>query len=56
MREPLWAAWIVELSGASSIRAQAAPQIDSALRHYRWDRLYSSTFFIAVTLGAVARQ
>lgn len=46
MREPLWAAWIVTLSGSAEIHRDAMPEIAAALAHYRWDRLYSSTFFI----------
>ncbi len=52
MREPLWAAWVVERSGNAEIQAEAAAEISAALRHYRWDRLYSGTFFISTLLGA----
>jgi hypothetical protein len=56
MREPLWAAWVVELSDAPSIRSQAAPEIAAALQHYRWHRLYSSTFFIVVALSGMTNN
>jgi hypothetical protein len=52
MREPLWAAWIVALSGNAQIQQQAAAEVAAALQHYRWDRLYSSTFFIVTALGS----
>ncbi len=51
MREPLWAAWIVTLAGNAEISAAAADDIRAALTHYRWDRLYSSTFFIVTVMG-----
>ena len=51
MREPLWAAWVVRLAGNRSIEELAMPDIESALRHYHWHRLDSSTFFIVVALG-----
>lgn len=50
MREPLWAAWIVSLSGNADIQREARSEIAAALTHYRWDRLYSSTFFITTAL------
>ncbi len=47
MRDPLFAAWIVALSGNASIIAGARPDIRGALTHYRWDRLHTCLFFMA---------
>jgi hypothetical protein len=54
MREPLWAAFIVQRSGNEALMAAARPDITGALRHYRWSKLYSSTFFIAMLLDPKA--
>jgi hypothetical protein len=51
MREPLWAAWVVEAAGNAQIRVEAGAEIAAALQHYRWDRLYSSSFFIVTALN-----
>jgi hypothetical protein len=49
MREPLWAAWIVSLDPEAKHWEAALPEIEMALCHYDWRRLYSATFLI-VTL------
>ncbi len=50
MREPLWAAWIVKLADIPALRDTARAEREAALTHYRWDRLYSGTFFIVAAL------
>lgn len=47
MRDPLFAAWIVALSGNASIIRSVNGDIDGALRHFRWETLYTSFFFMA---------
>lgn len=46
-REPLFAAWIVLLSGDSDLIASARDDIRAALLHYDWTKLNFSTFFAA---------
>lgn len=50
MREPLWAAWIVQLADNPDILREATPTIRQALTHYRWDRLASATFLITLLM------
>ena len=47
MRDPLFAAWIVTLSGNTGLAAQAEGEISGALTHYRWERLHTCLFFMA---------
>ena len=47
MRDPLFAAWIVALSGNAELLAKADTEIRSALRHYQWERLHTCLFFMA---------
>ena len=47
MRDPLFAAWIVALSGNNQLIAGARDDIHGALTHFRWERLYTSFFFMA---------
>ena len=52
MRDPLFAAWIVALSGNEEILAKARGDIFAALTHFQWDRLHTCLFFMAETVGA----
>lgn len=47
MRDPLFAAWVVVLSGNPDVISPVLSQIEDALRHYRWDRLYTCLFFMS---------
>lgn len=47
MRDPLFAAWIVALSGDEAVLREARPAIRRALCHFDWKRLFTSLFFIA---------
>ncbi|MEW6303399.1 MAG: hypothetical protein AB1705_08015 [Verrucomicrobiota bacterium] len=47
LREPLFAAWVVALSGNSELVAKQRGEIQAALTHYQWNRLHTSLFFIA---------
>ncbi len=47
MRDPLFAAWIVALSGNPQIVAKAQADCAGLLAHYRWERLYTCLFFMA---------
>ena len=47
MRDPLFAAWIVALSGNADLLAKSRAEITAALAHYRWDRLHTCLFFMA---------
>jgi hypothetical protein len=47
MRDPLFAAWIVALSGNGGLIAQARADMRGALAHYRWERLHTCLFFMA---------
>jgi len=47
VRDPLFAAWIVALSGNRRIIDQARADIDGALTHYQWERMHTSHFFMA---------
>jgi len=47
MRDPLFAAWIVTLSGNRELIDAARGEIDAALTHYRWQRLQTCLFFMA---------
>jgi len=50
VREPLFAAWIVLLSGDAELFAAHGPRIREMLRQYEWSGLYTSTFFAAVNV------
>lgn len=47
MRDPLFAAWIVALSGNRECLGQAETDIRGALTHNRWERLHTCLFFMA---------
>ena len=47
MREPIFAAWVISLCPDPSILRQYAPAILRVIRHYRYERLYTSQFFPA---------
>jgi hypothetical protein len=47
MRDPLFAAWIVVLSGNRTLIAKAREEIRGALAHYRWERLHTCLFFMS---------
>ncbi len=47
MRDPLFAAWIVALSGNPDRIARSREDIRGALTHYRWERLHTCLFFMA---------
>lgn len=47
MRDPLFAAWIVALSGNGRLIGDARAEIDAALAHYRWEKLHTCLFFMA---------
>ncbi|MDD4870311.1 MAG: hypothetical protein PHR77_07100 [Kiritimatiellae bacterium] len=47
MREPLFAAWVITLCPDPAVLRQHAPAILKVIRHYRYDRLYTSQFFPA---------
>lgn len=47
MRDPLFASWIVALSGNAAVIASVRDDIQRALTHYRWDRLHTCLFFMA---------
>lgn len=50
MREPLFAAWVVVLSGNREIMAQVGPNMRQAILHFQWTDLYTSLFFITVNV------
>ena len=47
MRDPLFASWIVALSGDRELIGQARESIRRTLSHYRWRDLFTSLFFMA---------
>lgn len=47
MRDPLFAAWIVTLSGNADLIARAQADLHGLLAHYRWERLYTCLFFMS---------
>ena len=47
MREPLFAAWVITLCPDPAVLRQFAPKICEVIRHFRYDRLYTSQFFAA---------
>lgn len=47
MRDPLFAAWIVALSGNTETIDQARTDIEGVLTHYQWSKLHTSLFFMA---------
>lgn len=50
MREPLFAAWIILLSGNAKLINKHLDAIQGLLRRYEWRGLYTSTFFIVVNI------
>lgn len=50
VREPLFAAWVIALSGNPELIGRYRDRIVALLSRYDWRRLYTSTFFIAVNL------
>lgn len=47
MRDPLFAAWIVALSGNAELIGKARDDLHGALTHYRWERLHTCLFFMS---------
>lgn len=47
MRDPLFAAWVVSLSGNQEIIAESRNEIRGVLTHFDWERLYMGLFFMA---------
>lgn len=47
MRDPLFAAWVVTLSGNAALIEKSQAEIVAALDHYRWEKLYTCLFFMA---------
>jgi hypothetical protein len=47
VRDPLFAAWIVALSGDRDLIAKSQQEIREALCHYQWDRMHTAHFFMA---------
>ena len=47
MRDPLFAAWIVALSGNASLIEASRSDMSAALAHYRWEKLHTCLFFMA---------
>lgn len=50
VREPLFAAWVIALSGDPEIVARHRESIVALLPRYEWRRLWTSSFFIAVNV------
>jgi hypothetical protein len=48
MREPLFAAWVVLLSGNKNLIDKHKSILQSTFMHYDWKRLYTSRFFVVV--------
>ncbi|MGA0559571.1 hypothetical protein ACO2Q8_23125 [Larkinella sp. VNQ87] len=48
MREPLFACWVVLLSGNQALIEKHKPVLKNALLHYDWKRLYTSRFFVVI--------
>lgn len=48
MREPLFAVWVVLLSGNQELIERYKPELKNALMHYDWKRLYTARFFVVV--------
>ncbi|GAB3970301.1 hypothetical protein GCM10028806_18110 [Spirosoma terrae] len=48
MREPLFAAWIVLLSGNQKLIREYEVILKNTLMHYDWTKLYTSRFFVVV--------
>ena len=47
LRDPLFAAWVVALSGNSEVIASVRGEIRGALTHFQWNQIYTSPFFMA---------
>ncbi|MBI4977779.1 MAG: hypothetical protein HZC28_09865 [Spirochaetes bacterium] len=47
MRDPLFAGWIVALSGDAHHITAGRQLMERMLQHYRWDRMFSVFFFMA---------
>ena len=50
VREPLFAAWIVLLSGDAELISAQLPRIRTMVGQYDWSGLFTSTFFVTVNL------
>jgi len=50
VREPLFAAWIITLSGNRKLIGQQKEAIQGLLTRYDWRGLYTATFFVAVNV------
>lgn len=48
MREPLFAAWIIALAADAAVRREHEAEMAAMLNVYRWDRLYTGGFLIAL--------
>ncbi|RRB01049.1 hypothetical protein [Larkinella rosea] len=48
MREPLFAVWVVLLSGNKALIEKYKPALKNALMQYDWKRLYTARFFVVV--------
>ncbi|GAB3918792.1 hypothetical protein [Larkinella terrae] len=48
MREPLFAVWVVLLSGNKELIEKYKPELKTALMHYDWKRLYTARFFVVI--------
>ncbi|MVM29002.1 hypothetical protein GO755_03075 [Spirosoma sp. HMF4905] len=55
MREPLWACWVVLLSGNKLLIKQHEVVLKNALMHYNWQQLYTSRFFVVLPAYYEAR-
>lgn len=47
MTEPLFAAWVIVLSGEEKLVESLLPDLRKALTHYRWSSIHHATIFIA---------
>lgn len=55
MREPLFASWVILLSGNKTLIRQHESALKGALMHYDWKKLYTSRFFVVVPAYYEAR-
>lgn len=56
MRDPLFAAWIVTLSGNPELIEKSRADIHAALSHYRWAKLHTCLFFMAECVNFEMRR
>lgn len=50
MTEPLFAAWVIVLSGDKEIIKSVEPDIRQLLTHYNWSELYTAPFFVTQSI------